>query len=86
MGHNRAIYRVIHRAVCRAIAKPLQGHYRAVCGTAEPFIEPFIESFIETGPFIKTIQSRRRAIHRAIRRDDAKPFILTIIGRPYGQW
>ena len=60
------------------------GDGRAV---VEPFVEPFVKPFKE--PFVEPLQSRCRAVHRddaAVRRDDAEPFVRTIVGRLYKQW
>ena len=46
IGH-RTVRRVIHKAVCRAVAKPLQGRPGAVYRAAEPFVKPFVKLFIE---------------------------------------
>ena len=52
------------------------GDGRAV---VEPFVEPFVKPFKE--PFVEPLQSRCRAVHR----DDAEPFVQTIVGRLYEQ-
>ena len=60
------------------------GDSRAV---VEPFVELFVKPFKE--PFVKPLQSCYRAVYRddaAVCRDDAEPFIRTIVGRLYKQW
>jgi len=52
---DTAVYRVVCRAVYRAVAEPLQGRRRVVRGAA---VEPFVVvRRDDAGPFVETMQA-----------------------------
>ena len=64
-----------------AVVEPLGSSCRAA---VEPFVKSFIGSFVE--PFVEMMRSHLQRRCRAVYRDDAEPFVPTIVGRLYEQW
>ena len=72
-----------------AVVEPLGSSCRAA---VEPFVKSFVKSFVESfigsfvEPFVEMMQSHLQRRCRAVYRDDAEPFVPTIVGRLYEQW